>query len=330
MGYELNIEIRDLRYFETIAELGHLGKAADVLCRSQPALTKCIHRLESEIGAALFERKGRGLELTAVGREFYIRASKICEASDRYLSDMKEFIAGSVGKVRVGCGPITADYLLPIICNLVLRHAPQVSLEIMINTNYFLKEQIKLDRLDLIVGVVTDDDEFRHQAFIDDTVVVAARRDHPIFRSGRVKLPNLLDYQWILPTTFVGSRRWLDNVFLAHKLERPSAHIETNSLPSIHDVIGSTDLLCFLSRLTLEHPKTRGMLKEVKLKETTMVRKLGLTYPHGSLTPATAKLIELLNQHHGAHTATVVDGAYPVDIVGADMREPARGSSTNP
>ncbi|TCT07400.1 LysR family transcriptional regulator [Paralcaligenes ureilyticus] len=308
MGYELKIEIRDLRYFETIAELGHLGRAADVLCRSQPALTKCLHRLENEIGAALFERKGRGLELTAVGREFYIRASKICETNDRYLSDMREFVAGSVGKVRVGCGPITADYLLPIICNLVLRHAPNVSLEIMINTNYFLKEQIKQDRLDLIVGVVTDDDEFRHQAFIDDIVVVAARKGHPIFQSGPVKLRNLLEYQWILPTTLVASRKWLDKVFLAHKLHRPNAHIETNSLPSIHDVIGSTDLLCFLSRLTLDHPKTRGMLKEVELAETTMVRKLGITYPHGSLMPATARLIDLLNQHHHAHMATVVGG----------------------
>ena len=306
MGYGLNIEIRDLRYFEKIAEMGHLGKAASVLCRSQPALTKCLQRLENEIGAALFQRKGRGLELTAVGKEFYLRASKICEASNYYLGDMREFVAGSVGKVRVGCGPITADYLLPIICNLAITHAPNVALEIMINTNYFLKEQIKMDRLDLIVGVVTNDDEFMHDAFLDDTVVVAARRDHPVFGLDPVKLQDLLNYQWILPTPFVASRKWLDNVFAARKLSRPRAHIETNSLPSIHDLIGSTDLLCFLSRLTLDHPKTRGMLKEVPLKETTMVRQLGITYPHGSLTPATARLIDLLNRHHGAHTATVV------------------------
>ena len=301
----MNIELRDLRYFETIAGLGHLGKAAEVLCRSQPALTKCIQRLEGEVGAALFERKGRGLQLTAVGREFQARAAKVRAASDRYLNDMHDFVAGSVGKVRVGCGPITADYLLPIICNLVLSHEPGISLEVTINTNYVLKDLIRQDKLDIIVGVVTGDDEFRHQAFIDDTVVVAAGRHHPIFGRGKVRLAQLPDYKWILPNAMVGSRKWLDDVFLAHDLPRPHAHIETNSLPSIHDVIGSTDLLCFLSRLTLAHPKTRGLLREVRLRETTMVRQLGITYPRGSLMPATARLIELLDRHHPEHIGVV-------------------------
>lgn len=94
------------------------------------------------------------------------------------------------------------------------------------------------------------------------------------------------------------SRKWLDNTFVSRKLPKPMAHIETNSLPSIHDLIGGTDLLCFLSRLTLDHPKARGLLQEVALEETTMARQLGITYTHGSVTPATLRLIELLNQHH--------------------------------
>ena len=298
MRNELNIELRDLRYFETIAEVKHLGQAAEVLHRSQPALTKCIQRLEEELGAALFERQGRGLVLTAVGKEFYLRAKKICETNDRYLNDMKEFIAGSAGKVRIGCGPITADYLLPTVCALALRHAPNVSLDITIGTNYELKEAIRQERLDMIVGVTSQDDEFVSQAFIDDTVVVAASKNHPVFDLPSVCLEDLLRYHWILPAPPVESRKWLDKVFTTNQLPKPITHIEANTLPSIHDLIASTELLCFLSKLTLDHPKTRGLLKEVKLKETTMVRQLGITYPHGALTPATHRIIELLNTHH--------------------------------
>jgi DNA-binding transcriptional LysR family regulator len=295
----LNIEFRDLRYFETIAELGHLGQASEVLHRSQPALTKCIQRLEEALGAPLFERKGRGLVLTAVGKEFHQRAKKIRETNDRYLDGMEDFIAGSAGRVRIGCGPITADYLLPAVCALALRHAPNISLEITIGTNYELKEGIRQEHLDMIVGVISADDEFVNQGFIDDIVVVAASRNHPIFTLPSVGLKDLLDYHWILPTPPVESRKWLDRVFAASKLPKPVTHIEANTLPSIHDLIVSTELLCFLSKLTLDHPKTRGLLKEVELKETTMVRKLGITYPHGTLTPATQRIIELLNQHHG-------------------------------
>src|SRR3546814_912643 len=248
MRNELNIELRDLRYFETIAELKHLGRASELLHRSQPALTKCIQRLEGELGAALFERKGRGLALTAVGKEFYLRAKKIRETNDRYLNGMKDYIAGSAGTVRIGCGPITADYLLPIVCALALRHAPNVSLGITIGTNYELKEAIRQERLDIIVGVISSDDEFVNQGFIDDIVVVAASQSHPIFELPCVSLRDMLRYHWIPPRPPVESRKWLDKVFDASKLPKQITHIEANTLPSIHDLIASTELLCFLSK----------------------------------------------------------------------------------
>lgn len=297
MKRALNIEFRDIRYFDTIATLGNLGRAAKVLCRTQPALSKCIQRLEEQIGTALFERKGRGLELTATGRAFHARATKILATADYYLNDLQTFTAGSIGKVRVGCGPITADYLLPLICSLALRYEPKMQLEVTINTNYVLKQMIRQNRLDMIVGVVSDDREFLHRAFIKDTVVVAASQGHPIFGQEAVSMSALLNYGWILPAPLVRSRKWLDTTFSEHGLDLPTAHIETNTLPTLIELIGSTDLLCFLSRLTLSHPKTRGILREVKVPETTMTRWLGITYPREPLPPAATRLIELLDEH---------------------------------
>ena len=61
------MDLRDLRYFETIAELEHLGRAAEKLHRTQPALSLCIQRLEKDWGAPLFEKTGRGFKLTPAG-----------------------------------------------------------------------------------------------------------------------------------------------------------------------------------------------------------------------------------------------------------------------
>jgi len=61
------IDLRDLAYFETIADLEHVGAAAVKLHRTQPALTASIRRLEAACGAPLFERRGRGIRLTAEG-----------------------------------------------------------------------------------------------------------------------------------------------------------------------------------------------------------------------------------------------------------------------
>ena len=62
------MELRDLAYFETIAELQHMGAAAERLHRTQPALTASVRRLEEFCGAPLFERAGRGIRLTAAGK----------------------------------------------------------------------------------------------------------------------------------------------------------------------------------------------------------------------------------------------------------------------
>src|SRR6218665_2521460 len=62
------MDLRDLRYFETIASLQHMGKASEQLHRTQPALTSCIRRLEADCGAPLFERSGRGIRVSPAGK----------------------------------------------------------------------------------------------------------------------------------------------------------------------------------------------------------------------------------------------------------------------
>jgi len=65
------MDIKLLRSFITLAGLGHFGRAADVLCVTQPTLSKQIANLEAELGARLFERGRHGAELTAFGALFF-------------------------------------------------------------------------------------------------------------------------------------------------------------------------------------------------------------------------------------------------------------------
>src|ERR1700742_3320833 len=96
------VELRDLVYFQAIAETGHMGRAAQKLGRTQPALTKSVRRLEADIGADLFERSGRGLRLTSVGEVLLARTRQLRNTVDMTMRELGDVARGEVGHVRVG------------------------------------------------------------------------------------------------------------------------------------------------------------------------------------------------------------------------------------
>ena len=299
----MHLDLRDLRYFRTIAELQHLGHAADRLGRSQPALTKAINRLESSLGRPLFERKGRGIELTAVGRVLQAQCHKLLLTADNSFQEIHEFVEGKAGHVRIGSGPITAEHLLPQICDLILTEAPGVTVEVTIGASHVLREQIRSGEVDFVIGLIEEQGTaFVTRPLTEDVVVAAAGINHAIFQIRKVTLKHLLEYGWVLPIRAVASRQWLDRAFELRGLPLPRAQIEVNSIPMLAEVISRTELLCFVSRYTLLRSR-RSPLREIKLKGTTLKRNLGLTYSASPLSPPAQKVIDVIAAHNFASQA---------------------------
>ena len=96
------MELKLLRAFLTVAELRHFGHAAEVLCVSQPALSKQIVALEDSLGARLFERGRHGAELTTFGAGFLPDAQSLVRDADEVLTRARESSSGTRGYLRVG------------------------------------------------------------------------------------------------------------------------------------------------------------------------------------------------------------------------------------
>ncbi|MFC3340100.1 LysR family transcriptional regulator [Paracandidimonas soli] len=290
----MDIHLRDLRYFEVLADMQHLGRAAEQLGRSQPALTKCIDRLEAIIGSPLFERTGRGIRLTRVGEVLRLRARMLRDNASEAIREVNEFASGRFGHVRLASGPIAADHLLPELCHLALAECPDLNIEIEIGPTSTLRGQLKDGEIDILIGLTaTGDPDLVAVPIVNDAVVVAARRDHAIFGRKKVTLESLLEYSWALPAPTVPSRQWLESVFTAAGLSRPHVQIETSALPLLPHMIARTDLLSFVSRHTLALHQGR-MLRELPLPATTLNRTLGATYRKaGYLSPAAERVLEI-------------------------------------
>jgi len=287
------MDFRDLKYFEVIATEGHLGRAAERLHRTQPALTKCIGRLEESLGAALFEKDGRGMRLTAAGHVLLKRTRQMAIMVEETAREMRDHAGGLQGTVRIGCVPTLAEHLMPAVFSQLLDEAPGITVNLVVGMNDNLLAHLRDGEIDLVIGPMLDaDPDIVCEQIAEDTMVVMASENHPVF-DAPCTLAGLLDYQWMLPATTVASRQWLDQTFERHGLPRPRVQIESNVLNSILPVLEKTRLLGFVTRLNLVAGKAR--VREVALAETQMQRRMGLTYrSNGYLPPVAARVAAIL------------------------------------
>lgn len=102
MDMDNEVELRHLRYFVTVAEELHFGRAAERLHLSQPPLSQQIRRLESILGYPLFERTSRSVSLTPAGSVYLERARRTLANVARDLAETRSVARGEVGSLHVG------------------------------------------------------------------------------------------------------------------------------------------------------------------------------------------------------------------------------------
>ncbi|MDM0018932.1 LysR family transcriptional regulator [Variovorax saccharolyticus] len=299
------MDLRDLQYFEVIAELEHMGRASERLHRTQPALTSCIHRLEEACGASLFERSGRGIRLTAAGHALLKWAQRTrfdVESARREIGDIGR---GLSGHVKVGIVPTAAQFLLPPAARDLIREAPGITLQTTVALVDVLKPMLRAGAIDLMVGTEgTGEAGFTSHPLAEDQIVVAAAETHEIFGKPRPTLKDLAAYRWVLQPPGAPTRDWLDQTFDRQHLPRPVVQVESTMLLMLPALIGETGLLSFISRLHLQAGRSGASLREVKVKGTTMRRRMVVTYrENGYVSPAAERLIELLARYAKASIA---------------------------
>ena len=296
------MDLRDLRYFEAIAELQHMGRAAEKLHRTQPALTSSIRRLEADCGAALFEKAGRGIRLTEAGRVLLKWAQRMRFDVEDARRELTAIGAGLTGHVRLGIVPTAAQALLPSVARDLLREAPDVTLRTVVGLIDVLKPQLRAGELDLMVGTESAAEQGYHaQPLAEDMIVVAASESHEVFTQAR-SLKDLTGYRWALQPPGAPTRDWLDHTFDRKRLPRPHVQVETTMLLMLPALIVQTGLLSFISRYHLQGPNRIPGLKEVPIKGASMRRRLVVTYRSNSfLSPATLRLIEIFGRSASAH-----------------------------
>jgi DNA-binding transcriptional LysR family regulator len=197
------MDLRDIEYFAAIAQHGNLGRAAEALGLGQPALSVSLRRLEKSADAKLVKRTPRGVELTEVGKALLLHIRRLKLAREDLAREISDLAHGRTGHLRIGASPATASGPLADACNMLLKDAPKVTVNVSITARTdALLQALRTGELDLTVphmlsapgeGVV------REPLWKDEFVVYASIR-HRLARRKSVALSDLVHERWAATT----------------------------------------------------------------------------------------------------------------------------------
>lgn len=218
----MDLNLREIRAFVTVAQTGSFTRAADKLNLSQPALTVQIRRLEETVGARLFDRNSRTVALTSVGRELLPVLQKSLADMQRVLDDARALGDGSRGTVRIACLPSFAAGRLPVLIRDFRHDAPQATFEIRDVVASMVNQLVRAGEFDLgVTGGEVRDPELEVLHHAEDRLIVVCPRRHPLARKRRITAPDLAGYPLVLTAAGTSVRAIVDEAFeeAGHALE---------------------------------------------------------------------------------------------------------------
>jgi LysR family hydrogen peroxide-inducible transcriptional activator len=193
------VELHQLRYFVSVADLGTFTQAAKACFVAQPSLSQQIHKLESELGQELFVRLGRGARLTPAGRAFYDRAAAILSAVAEARDTLRDSSARGQGEVRLAAIPTVAPYLLPRLVRTFRRKFPQAQVSVHEDFTAGIIRGCVAGEFDVgVVAMPVDDPRVASEALFSEDMLVAFPPHHPLRKKRRIGLDLLTTERFVL------------------------------------------------------------------------------------------------------------------------------------
>jgi len=290
----INFDLNDLQAFRAVVEKGSFGKAAEAIHISQPALSRRIEKLEDALGVKLFERTTRRVSLTMVGRAFAPRAERLLDDLDDALLGISDVASTRMGHVTIACVPSAAYYFMPRVVARYHQLYPKIRVKVLDASAHDVHDAVASGEADLGLSFMGNlDVGLEFELLVQDTYVLACRRDHVLASRDSVTWREFFEHDYIAVDKTSGNRFLLDQSLIHIKPARPSV-CETRHVVTMLGLVEAGLGIAAspaMAMPTAGHP----ILMSVPLTEPQVTRSVGLIKRRGrTLTPAALELERLI------------------------------------
>jgi len=212
----MDISMRQVRAFVSVAHLKSFTRAAALLHVSQPALTVQIRKLEESLGIRLLDRNSRTVDITRVGRELLPVFQRVLHELDSVIMDTKALATQQHGVVRIAALPSFAAGLLPAIISRFRRSNPRMSFVVRDVIASRVNAAVRSEEVDIgITGGELSDPDLDVLHLTHDQMHVVFPSQHPLQRKRRITLEDLADLPLVLMDADTSVRAIVDRAFVA-------------------------------------------------------------------------------------------------------------------
>jgi len=246
------MELFQLRYFVTLADVLHFTKAAELCFVTQSGLSQQIKKLEEELGMPLFFRTGKKVQLTEAGTVFLKHAKRVIddvESGKQAIDDLNNLIGG---ELRIGVTYIFGLLVLPVVELFAKKH-PDLKIIVEYGATEPLQNKLLQNELDLVLVISNNEIELPMQKIplFTSKLVMAVSSKNELAKLDSIPFKKLENIPLILPSRGFNSREFLDALFEKFNM-KPKVPIELNAIHALLKIIETSDWATILTEKALK------------------------------------------------------------------------------
>ena len=264
----ITLRLKQLEDFLAVVECGSVRGAARVLGVSQPAITRSVRRLETDLGSQLLQRTPQGITLTHPGRVFYTRV-RAAHAELQKARDELTHSAATEGAVSFGVGPTVGSLVVPQAVARFRTQYPQVRLRLIEGFPQHVAPLVRDGTLDFAVGPRPQrkgDAKLTLKPLFTHELEVVGRKDHGLRRARSLK--ELASAEWASLVPPRSGESPVKRLFASGGLAAPYNVIECDSYHLFVALLAGTSTLGLLSRRLLAERPARDCLAPIEVEES--------------------------------------------------------------
>lgn len=297
--FSQRIRLRHLHTFVAVAQQGTLGRAAETLNLSQPALSKTLNELEQLTGTRLFERGRLGAQLTLVGEQFLTHAVKVLDAlnSAGQALNRKEGLNNDI--VRIGALPTAALGILPTVIGQFHKQQKDITLQVATMNNTMLLAGLKSGEIDIGIGRMSDPDlmsGLNYELLFLESLKLVVRPGHPLLQE-TVTLSRVMEWPVVVSPKGTVPRQNAETLLQSQGCKMPAGCIETLSASLSRQLTVDFDYVWFVPSGAVKDDLRRGVLSALPIATQGSGEPIGiLTRVDATLTPGTQTLLSAIRK----------------------------------